>query len=160
MAPPRSVVVPDMVIRPVIPVVWFDEFVFHSEQSAFCHCTTWAAILYDTKSCCGPDAPQFPLSQMDYPLACLLPLLGRDSAAFLPQYSSDAIARGARPQRLARIAEDLGEEYYAKKFVSNDLPMSPVAATGGNWWSEMPDGQKCFWFAAILLMLRSFLAAR
>ena len=29
MAPPSPVVVPDVVIRPVIPVVRFDEFVFH-----------------------------------------------------------------------------------------------------------------------------------
>ena len=61
---------------------------------------------------------------------------------------------------LERDAEDLGDEYYAKKFASNDLPMSPVAATGGNWWSEVPDGQKCFWFAAILLMILALLAAR
>ena len=67
---------------------------------------------------------------------------------------------GLSPERLAQIAEDLGEEYYAKKFASNDLPMSPVAATDGNWWSEIPDGQKCFWFAVILLMILSLLAAR
>lgn len=67
---------------------------------------------------------------------------------------------GLGPERLAQIAEDLGEEYYAKKFASKDLPMYPVAATGGNWWGEMPDGQKCFWFAAILLMLLSLLVAR
>jgi len=67
---------------------------------------------------------------------------------------------GLGPERLAQIAEDLGQEYYAKKFASIDLPVSSVAATGGNWWSEMPDGQKCFWFAAILLMILSFMAAR
>ena len=67
---------------------------------------------------------------------------------------------GLGPERLAQIAEDLGQEYYAKKFASNDLPMSPVAALGGNRWSEMPDGQKCFWFAAILLMILSLLAAQ
>jgi len=67
---------------------------------------------------------------------------------------------GLGPERLAQIAEDLGQEYYAKKFASNDLRMSPVAAIGGNWWGEMPDGQKCFWFAAILLMILSLLAAQ
>jgi hypothetical protein len=67
---------------------------------------------------------------------------------------------GLGPERFAQIAEDLGQEYYAKKFASNDLPMSPIADTGGNWWGEMPDGQKCFWFAAILLIILSFLAAR
>ena len=67
---------------------------------------------------------------------------------------------GLGPERLAQIAKDLGEEYYAKKFASNDLPMPPVAATDRNWWSEMPDGQKCFWFAAVLLILLSLLAAR
>ena len=67
---------------------------------------------------------------------------------------------GLGPERLAQIAEDLGQEYYAKKFAFNDLPVSPVAASGGNWWSEMPDGQKCFCFAAILLMILSLLAAR
>ena len=60
-------------------------------------------------------------------------------------------------ERLAQIAEDLGEECYAKKFASYDLPMFPVAAADDNWWTEMPDGQKCFWFAAILLMILSFL---
>ena len=64
---------------------------------------------------------------------------------------------GLSPERLAQIAEDLGEEYYAKKFASYDLPMSSVAATDGNWWTEMPDGQKCFWFAAILLIILSIL---
>jgi hypothetical protein len=67
---------------------------------------------------------------------------------------------GLGPERLAQIAEGLGQEYYAKKFASNDPPMSPVADIGGNWWGEMPDGQKCFWFAAILLIILSFLAAR
>jgi len=67
---------------------------------------------------------------------------------------------GLGPERLAQIAEDLGQEYYAKKFASNDLPVSPVAATDRNWWSEMPDGQKCFWFAAVLLILLSLLAAQ
>ena len=67
---------------------------------------------------------------------------------------------GLGPELLAQIAEDLGEEYYANKFASNDLPMSPVAVTNGHWWSEMPDGQKCFCFAAILLMILSILAAR
>ena len=67
---------------------------------------------------------------------------------------------GLGPERLAQIAEDLGEEYYAKKFTSNDLPMSPVVVNDRNWWSEMPDGQNCFWFAAILLMSISLLAAR
>jgi len=73
--------------------------------------------------------------------------------------TTDAL-EGLAPERLAQIAENLGEEYYTKKFASNDLPMSPVAATDRNWWSEMPDGQKCFWFAAILLMILSFMAAR
>jgi hypothetical protein len=67
---------------------------------------------------------------------------------------------GLGPERLAQIAEDLGEEYYAKKFASNDLSMATVVATDGNWWSEMPDGQKCFCFAAILLMILSLLAAQ
>ena len=68
---------------------------------------------------------------------------------------------GLSPERLSQIAEDLGEQFCAKKLASNDLPtMSTIAATDGNWWSEMPDGQKCFWFAVILLMILSLLAAR
>jgi hypothetical protein len=68
---------------------------------------------------------------------------------------------GLCPERLAQIAEDLGEQFYAKKLASNDLTiMSTIAATDGNWWSEMPDGQKCFWFIAILLTIFSFMAAR
>lgn len=66
---------------------------------------------------------------------------------------------GLGPERLAQIAENLGEEYYAKRFASNDLPMSPVAATGGNWWTEMPDGQKYVWIAALVLVILSLLAA-
>jgi hypothetical protein len=86
--------------------------------------------------------------------------LGKTLQLFCRNTALTQSLEGLGPERLAQIAEDLGEEYYAKKFASNDLPMSLVADTGGNWWGEMPDGQKCFWFAAILLMILSLLAGR
>jgi hypothetical protein len=86
--------------------------------------------------------------------------LGETMQLFCRNTALTQSLEGLGPERLAQIAEDLGQEYYAKKFASNDLPVSPVAATDRNWWSEMPDGQKCFWFAAVLLILLSLLAAQ
>lgn len=85
--------------------------------------------------------------------------LGETPQLFCRNTALTQSLEGLGPERLAQIAEDLGEEYYAKKFASNVLPMFPVEATDGNWWSEKPDGQKCFWYAAILLMILSLLAA-
>ncbi len=67
---------------------------------------------------------------------------------------------GLGPERLAQIAEDLGEEYYGKRFAAALPSDYDVQQPALNWWTEMPDGQKCFWFAAILLMILSLLAAR
>jgi hypothetical protein len=62
------------------------------------------------------------------------------------------------PDRLAQIAEDLGEEYYSRK-IAAVLPSDyDVLQPASNWWTDMSDGQKCFWFAAILLMLLSLLS--
>jgi hypothetical protein len=71
--------------------------------------------------------------------------------------TTDAL-EGLAPERLAQIAEDLGEEYYGKKFAAvlpSDYNFQEPAS---NWWTEMPDGQKCFWIAAILLIILSILS--
>lgn len=67
---------------------------------------------------------------------------------------------GLGHEKLARVAEAMGEEYYAKKFEC--LPKSPDKAAGGigNRWSEMPDGPIYFWFAAILLLIFSLFGNR
>jgi hypothetical protein len=71
--------------------------------------------------------------------------------------TTDAL-EGLAPERLAQIAEDLGEEYYGKKF-SAALPSDyNFQQPASNWWTDMPDGQKCFWFAAILLMILTILS--
>jgi hypothetical protein len=60
---------------------------------------------------------------------------------------------GLEHEKLARVAELMGEEYYAKNFEC--IPASPDKAAGGtgNRWSEMPDGHIYFWFASILVLL-------
>jgi len=71
--------------------------------------------------------------------------------------TTDAL-EGLAPERLAQIAEDLGEEYHSRKFAvalpSNYNFQQPAS----NWWTDMPDGQKCFWFAAILLIILTILS--
>ena len=73
--------------------------------------------------------------------------------------TTDALEGLAR-ERLAQIAEDLGEEYYGKKFTVVLPSDYDVQNPASSWWTEMPDGQKCFWFATILLMIVLSLAAR
>jgi hypothetical protein len=67
---------------------------------------------------------------------------------------------GLGHEKLARVAEAMGEEYYAKKF--EYLPASPDKTAGvtGNRWSEMPDGPIYFCFAVILLLIFSLFGNR
>jgi hypothetical protein len=60
---------------------------------------------------------------------------------------------GLAPERLAQIAEDLGEEYYGKRFAAVLPSDYDVQQPASNWWTDISDGQKCFWFAAILLII-------
>ena len=64
---------------------------------------------------------------------------------------------GLAPERLAQIAENLGEEYYGKKFATVLPSEYEFQKPASNWWTDMPDGQKCFWFGAILLIILSIL---
>jgi hypothetical protein len=71
--------------------------------------------------------------------------------------TTDALV-GLAPERLAQIAEDLGEEYYGKRFAAALPSDYDVQQPALNWWTEMPDGQKCFWLAAILLIILTILS--
>jgi hypothetical protein len=70
--------------------------------------------------------------------------------------TTDAL-EGVTPERLAQIAEDLGEEYYGKRFSTVSPSDYDVQQPASNLWTETSDGQKCFRFAAVLLMLLSLL---
>jgi hypothetical protein len=69
---------------------------------------------------------------------------------------------GLGPERLAQVAVDLGEQCYRyrQRFTSAFAGDFSIAQHTSNWWTDMQDGQKCFWSAALLLMILSLFAAR
>lgn len=86
--------------------------------------------------------------------------LGETLQLFCRSTGTTDSLEGLAPERLAQIAEDLGEEYYGKRFAAALPSDYAVQQPTSNWWTDMPDGQKCFWFATILLIILSILAAQ
>ena len=83
--------------------------------------------------------------------------LGETLQLFSRSTETTTSLEGLPPHRLAQVAENIGEEYYGRKFTPILRPDGEVRRSNTNWWNEMPSGQKCILFAAFLYIFWTLL---
>jgi hypothetical protein len=84
--------------------------------------------------------------------------LGETLQLFCRSTGTSKLLEGLSPEKLARVAENLGEEYYAKNFAPILTPDCESRRSDAIWWNKISSGQKCLIFAALLYVFWTILS--